>query len=273
MELAKKVDGETVLLTFHPHPRLVLFPDDSGLKVLSTQEEKIERLALAGLDHLVIYPFTQKFSRLSSVEYVRELLVNSIGVHTLVSGYDHHFGRNREGDLERMRELAELYQFQVVEIPAQTIDEVNVSSTKVRNALRAGDVARAARYLGYNYGLSGKVVKGESLGRSIGFPTANIQVENELKLVPGNGVYAIRAELRKKQYEGMMNIGHRPTVNSKPGAAVLEAHLFEMNEEFYDETLTVQFVARLRDEVRFADTEALKTQLSKDRVHALELLG
>lgn len=272
-EIAEQIDGETALLTFHPHPRKVLFPDDSGLKVLTTQQEKTDLLAAAGLDHLVIHPFTQQFSRMGAVEYVRDLLVNGLGVHTLVSGYDHHFGRNREGDLHRMRELAELYQFQVEEIPAQTIDEVNVSSTKVRNALRMGDVALAERYLGYHYYLTGKVVKGESLGRSIGFPTANLEVPDLLKLIPGNGVYAIRATLRGIEYQGMMNIGHRPTVNSKAGSAVLEAHLFDVVEDFYNEELTIRFIARIRDEVRFADIEALRIQLGKDREHALEILA
>jgi len=231
------------------------------------------------LDHLIIYPFTQRFSRLTSVEYVRDVLVNGVGVHKMVSGYDHHFGRNREGDLDKLRELSELYGFEVEEISAQMIDEVRISSTKIRNALAAGDVATASKYLGYRYALSGKIVKGNSLGRTIGFPTANLQVLDNLKLIPGEGVYAIEADLKGKRHQGMMNIGTRPTVNLPTGRAggndpriIIEAHLFDVSEDLYDEMMNVHFVARLRNEERFADLSALKEQLNKDRQHALDIL-
>jgi len=271
-EIAEKDGGESVLLTFDPHPRTVLFPEANGLKLLNTKKEKIDLLEKAGLDHLIIYPFTQRFSRLSSIEYVRDVLVNGVGVRKMVSGYDHHFGRNREGDLVRLRELAELYGFDVEEISAQTIDEVKISSTKIRNALKAGDVAKAARYLGYDYPLNGTVVKGNSLGRTIGFPTANIQVQDDLKLIPGDGVYAIEADLKGVKYRGMMNIGTRPTVNGNSSSTVVEAHLFGIDQNFYDETLNVRFVERIRNEVRFEDLNALKEQLEKDRQHALKIL-
>lgn len=271
-QIADNEGGETVLLTFDPHPRTVLFPEANGLKLLNTKKEKIDLLEKAGLDHLIIYPFTQRFSRLTSVEYVRDVLVNGVGVHKMVSGYDHHFGRNREGDLVRLRELAELYGFDVEEISAQTIDEVKISSTKIRNALMAGDVAKAARYLGYDYPLNGTVVKGNGLGRTIGFPTANIQVLDDLKLIPGDGVYAIEADLKGGKYQGMMNIGTRPTVNGNSSSTVVEAHLFGIDQNFYDENLNVRFVERIRNEVRFEDLNALKEQLEKDRQHALKLL-
>lgn len=278
-QIAHNEGGETVLLTFDPHPRTVLFPEANGLRLLNTKKEKIDLLEKAGLDHLIIYPFTQRFSRLTSVEYVRDVLVNGVGVHKMVSGYDHHFGRNREGDLDKLRELSELYGFEVEEISAQMIDEVRISSTKIRNALAAGDVATASKYLGYRYALSGKIVKGNSLGRTIGFPTANLQVLDNLKLIPGEGVYAIEADLKGKRHQGMMNIGTRPTVNLPTGRAggndpriIIEAHLFDVSEDLYDEMMNVHFVARLRNEERFADLSALKEQLNKDRQHALDIL-
>jgi len=266
--VADKTGGETVLLTFHPHPRLVLFPDDEGLKLLSTREEKIKLLEKAGLDHLIIYPFSRKFSRLSATEYVRDLLVNDIGVHTLVIGYDHQFGRNREGDFNHLTELAEVFGFNVEEIPAQELDEVKVSSTKVRGALLAGEVSKAAAYLGHNYKVSGIVVKGKQLGREIGFPTANISVQDRYKLIPGNGVYAVIVRVQKQEYRGMMNIGVRPTVGGmlKP---TMEVNIFNFNDDIYGNFCGVEFVKRLRDEVKFESVEELKSQLELDKIQAL----
>jgi riboflavin kinase/FMN adenylyltransferase len=271
-QIAETEDGETVLLTFDPHPRTVLFPEANGLKLLNTKKEKIDLLEKSGLDHLIIYPFTQRFSRLNSVEYVRDVLVNGVGVHKMVSGYDHHFGRNREGDLDKLRELSELYGFGVEEISAQMIDEVKISSTKIRRALVEGDVATAASYLGYSYTLSGKVEQGNSLGRTIGFPTANLLILDRSKLIPGNGVYAIEAEIKGVDHRGMMNIGNRPTVNGDTSRTVVEAHLFDVSEDLYGDMMTVRFVARLRNEERFEDLNALKEQLHKDRQHALDIL-
>lgn len=266
--VADKTGGETVLLTFHPHPRLVLFPDDEGLKLLSTREEKIKLLEKAGLDHLIIYPFSRKFSRLSATEYVRDLLVNDIGVHSLVIGYDHQFGRNREGDFNHLTELAEVFGFNVEEIPAQELDEVKVSSTKVRGALLAGEVSKAAAYLGHNYKVSGIVVKGKQLGREIGFPTANISVQDRYKLIPGNGVYAVIVRVQKQEYRGMMNIGVRPTVGGmlKP---TMEVNIFNFNDDIYGNFCGVEFVKRLRDEVKFESVEELKSQLELDKIQAL----
>ncbi len=266
--IAAEKNGETVLLTFHPHPRMVLFPDDDGLRLLSTREEKIKLLEKAGLDHLIIYPFSRKFSRLTATEYVRDILVNEIGVHTLVIGYDHQFGRNREGNFEHLVELSQVYGFKVEEIPAQELDDVKVSSTKVRRALLSGDVELAGTYLGHNYKVSGVVVKGKQLGRQIGYPTANISVQDRYKLIPGNGVYAVRVKVSKRDYQGMLNIGLKPTVGGmlRP---TMEVHIFDFNEDIYGNFIGVEFVTRLRDETKFESVDALKEQLHLDKIQAL----
>lgn len=268
--IAEKKGGETVLLTFHPHPRMVLFPDDDGLKLLSTREEKIKLLEKAGLEHLIIYPFSRRFSRLTATEYVRDLLVNQIGVNTLVIGYDHQFGRNREGNFEQLQELSGIYGFDVEEIPAQELDDVKVSSTKIRNALFEGDVEVASKYLGNYYKVSGIVVRGRQLGRQIGFPTANISVQDRYKLIPGNGVYAVNVRVNKSEYTGMLNIGLKPTVGGilKP---TMEVHIFDFNENIYGNFIGVEFVKRLRDEVKFDSVEALKQQLELDKIQALNV--
>lgn len=264
-ELAKANNGETVVLTFHPHPRLVLHGPDSDLRLLTTLEEKTELLSQAGIDHFIIHPFTLEFSRTDVVHYVRDLLVGKIGMKQMVIGYDHHFGRNREGSLENLRELAPLYEFDIEEIPAQDIDNVNVSSTKIRNALNSGKVALAAQYLGYPYRITGKVVKGNRIGRSMGFPTANILVENRYKMIPANGVYAVAVHHDGNRYLGMLNIGHRPTVNAGSAVVTVEVHLIGFEGDLYHQQLTVEFVKRLRDEMRFEDISELKAQLIADR--------
>ena len=189
-QLAHESAGETVLLTFSPHPRMVLFPDDHGLSLLNTMEEKKVLLEEAGIQHLIIHPFTKQFSRLSSINFVRDILVNQLNTHKLVIGYNHHFGRNREGSFEHLKEFAPVYGFEVEEIPAQLLDDVGVSSTKIRKALSSGAVAQAAEFLGYHYSISAQVVHGNAFGRSLDFPTANLQPNDELKLIPQNGVYA-----------------------------------------------------------------------------------
>ena len=266
--VASKSHGETVLLTFHPHPRMVLFPDDEGLKLLSTREEKIKRLEESGLDHLIIYPFSRKFSRLSATEYVRDLLVNKIGVKTLVIGYDHQFGRNREGNFQQLEELAEVYDFVLEEIPAQELDDVKISSTKIRKALFEGDVRTASKYLGHQYKVSGIVVKGRQIGREIGFPTANISVQDRYKLIPGNGVYAVLVKVNKQRHQGMLNIGFRPTVGGllKP---TMEVNIFDFNEDIYGNFIGIEFVKRLRDEIKFDSVDELKRQLELDKIQAL----
>lgn len=270
--IARDDGGESVMLTFFPHPRLVLFPDDNDLRLLTTLEEKIDLLERSGIDHLIIHPFTVEFSRTTVPEYVRDILVKGIGVRKLVIGYDHHFGRNREGSLENLQAVAPNYGFEVEEIPARMIDDVNVSSTKIRNALTEGDVARANGFLGYPYTLSGKVVKGNEIGRSMGFPTANVEPSDPVKLIPGNGVYAVKVHFEDRIYHGMANIGKRPTVVKNPAQRVIEVHIFGFSSDLYGKNLRLTFHGRIRDEVKFEDTGALKTQIEKDAAAARQIL-
>lgn len=261
---AKEAGGESVLLTFHPHPRLVLFPDDNDLRLLTTSEEKIELLEASGIDHLIVHPFSVPFSRTSVESYVQDILVKGIGVRKLVIGYDHHFGRNREGNLENLRKAAPLSGFEVEEIPARMIDDVNVSSTKIRSALSEGRVERANDFLGYPYTVRGLVVKGNEFGRSLGFPTANLQPQDPVKLIPGDGVYAVKVHFEDRLYHGMANIGKRPTVSPSESSSVTEVHIFGFSDDLYGKNLRLTFHARIRDEIKFEDTEALREQIEKD---------
>ncbi len=271
-QVAKQIDGETLLLTFFPHPRMVLFPDDDSLKLINTLKEKTELLASFGLDHLLILPFSVEFSRITPTEYIRDLLIRDIGVKTLVIGYNHQFGRNRKGNFELLEELSPVYGFDVVEITAQEINEIKVSSTKIRRAIESGDVSTANKFLRYNFSLSGTVIEGEQIGRKIGFPTANIKVLEKHKLLPGNGVYAVHVTVKNHQYKGMLNIGSRPTINNDADRSSIEVHLFDMNEAFYNETIQVEFSTKLRDEIKFVNLDELKTQLHKDKECALLVL-
>jgi riboflavin kinase/FMN adenylyltransferase len=270
-DTARREDGETVLFTFHPHPRLVLFPQDNDLRLLNTPAEKQQLLEQAGLDHLLVVPFSRDFSRIHALDYVRNILVEQIGVHAMVIGYDHRFGRNREGDIHLLRQTADVYGFRVEEIPAQEIDHVKVSSTKIREALMAGEVAKARTLLGYPYMISGVVVKGAQLGRTLGWPTANVGAVDPVKLVPANGVYAITARVGKEDLKGMMNIGVRPTVTDH-GDRTIEAHLFGLDRDIYGEQITVYLHHRLRDELRFGSLDEMKEQIARDKVDALRLL-
>lgn len=269
-EIARKIDGESVLLTFHPHPRMVLFPDDHGLELITTLDEKIELLREAGVQNLIVHPFTREFSRTTSIDFIRDILVDRLGTSVLVIGYDHHFGRNREGSFEHLRESGPLYGFKVEEISAQDVDDVAVSSTKIRAALTSGDVATAAKYLSSMYQLTGTVVHGDKLGRTLGFPTANLQLEDRNKVVPANGVYACYVLLGERKFTGMLNIGTRPTVDG--GARRIEVHIFDIDEHLYGEKLTLQLKERIRDEQKFESMEQLQQQLKKDKEKAVALL-
>jgi riboflavin kinase/FMN adenylyltransferase len=251
---------------------LVLQPD-SDLKLITTIEEKAALLEEAGLDHLIFYPFTREFSRTSSLEFVRNILVNAIGAKKLVIGYDHHFGRNREGTFEHLKEFGPVYGFEVEEIPAEDVDDVKVSSTKIRAAILEGDVALANRYLNSTFMLSGFVVKGNRLGHTIGFPTANIELAESHKLIPKDGVYAVRAKSLENglEFKGMCNIGHRPTVQGTTKS--IEVNLFDFDGDIYGEHMRLFFVERVRDEEKFADLEALRMQLAKDEIRCREILG
>lgn len=270
-DVAKQQQGETVLLTFYPHPRMVLFPEDNELKLLSTQQEKIELLEKYGIDHLIIYPFTKEFSRLSSVEFVRNILVNQIKTKRLIIGYNHHFGRNREGSFEHLKEYGPLYGFEVEEIPAKDIEHIEISSTKIRKALQTGDVKAATTFLGHSYSLSGKVTEGVKLGRKLGYPTANIIVEDKYKLVPADGVYAVKIKLNNKIFSGMLSIGNNPTVVGKGRS--IEVNIFDFDSIIYGMDLTICFVERLRDEMKFNNLEELKQQLAKDKEKSSVILS
>ena len=267
VELSEQVEGETAMLTFFPHPRMVLHPEDHGLQLLTTPSEKAALLAEAGIQHLIVQPFTPELARMTATHYIRDLLVRDIGVHTMVVGYDHHFGRNREGDFDNLVEFSEVYGFNVEEIPAWQIDEVSVSSTKIREALLAGDVATAERYLGYRYGLDGTVVPGQQLGQQLGAPTANIQPEFDWKLVPGNGVYAAHVVVDGQAHPAVVNIGNRPTLGEGLERTI-EAHLLHFEGNLYQRNVRLVMGAFLRGERKFSDAEALKEQILQDVSHA-----
>lgn len=264
-EEASKIGGESVLFTFFPHPRMVIFPESHGLKLIQTQEEKLEKLKEMGLQNVIVFPFTFEFSRLTALEFVRDMLVNQLHVKKLVIGYDHQFGKNREGSIHFLRDVAETYEFEVIEIPAQDIDAVHVSSTKIREALNTGDIEKANDYLGAPFQLSGTVVKGKQLGRTIGFPTANIQLANDLKLIPQNGVYSVKVFYQNECLKGMMNIGVRPTIEGKNDPTI-EVHIFDFDQTIYGDNLRVELFKKTRDEQKFNGIEALKNQLKLDEI-------
>ena len=260
---AKAIDGETVLLTFHPHPRVVLFPNNHGIQLLQTMEEKFQSLEENGLDNIIVLPFTEVFSNLTAEEFTRTILFERLHCRKVVIGYDHQFGRNREGNIDYLRSVSSKYNFEVIEIPAKSIDEINVSSTKIRESLLKGDVETAKLFLSRPYQLTGIVVKGYQLGRTIGFPTANISIDSETKIIPANGVYAVKALLDGTYYFGMMNIGVRPTVDSG-NQLKLEVHLFDFGQDIYDKEVTVLFEKQIRLEKKFPNLDELKNAISND---------
>ncbi len=271
IELAKKNDGETALVTFWPHPRFVLKPEDDSLKLLSTFEEKAAILASLGIDHVIKIAFTREFSQWSSEKFIQEVIISALHTQKLVIGYDHHFGKDREGSFEHLKEHSARYGFTVEEISRQDVDDVGISSTKIRNALDEGAVERAAEFLGRPYEVMGTVIQGDKIGRTLGFPTANILVEAPYKLIPKDGTYAVKIEVGENTYQAMLNIGVRPTVNGKERR--MEAHLFDFDQRIYDEKITVFFLKRLRDEHKFESKEALIEQLSKDKLAAKRILN
>ncbi len=268
--IAKEQNGETVVITYDPHPRMVLFPEDHGLLLLNTLEEKIALLELEGIDHLVILPFTKEFSRMSSLDFIKNVLVR-IGTKHLVIGYNHRFGKNREGSFTHLKEFAPNYGFEINEISEQDIDQISVSSTRIREALVNGEVAKATRFLGRSYLLSGIVMEGKQLGRTIGFPTANIHVNDLHKLIPHDGVYAVWVKIANQKFGGMLNIGNNPSIEGKGRS--IEVNIFNFSETIYNQRISIEFVDKLRDEVKFNNLDALKTQLQCDKLQALELLA
>jgi len=266
---AAKIKGESVLITFDPHPRKVLDPS-KPLKLITTLEEKIELLQKQGIDHLVIVPFTRAFSDLSAEAYIQDFLVNKFQPHTVIIGYDHRFGHDRMGDYQLMESFAEKLNFQLTEIPEHIVDSLIVSSTKIRQAIARGEMDIANDLLGYPFFFQGKIVEGKKLGRQLGFPTANLDVSDAEKLIPGNGVYAVGATLHGKEYEGMMNIGIRPTLND--GLFMIEVNLFDFDEEVYGSELRVHVRTFMRPEIKFPGLDALKVQIARDKEDVLSVL-
>lgn len=258
---AKKAGKKSVLLTFFPHPRMVL-QKDASIELINTITEREKLLQKTGLDYLIIHPFSRDFSRTTALEFVRDILVNKFNISKLIIGYDHHFGKNREGNIQQLTEYSHLYNFTVEEIPAQDIDDVSVSSTKIRRALHAGNLKTANRYLGYNFMLNGVVVNGKKLGGKIGYPTANINIEEDYKLIPKTGVYVVKATIEKNTVFGMMNIGNRPTVDGN--YQTIEVHFFDFNQDLYGKKLTIELLYFLRNEEKFDSLDALIHQLKED---------
>ncbi|MCZ6520537.1 MAG: bifunctional riboflavin kinase/FAD synthetase [Bacteroidetes bacterium] len=270
IQLAKKRQGESVVLTFWPHPRFVLYPNDTSLKLLSTFQEKASYLSDLGIDHLIKIEFTKKFSQLSSEEFIHNILIDKIGTKLLVIGYDHRFGKNREGSFQYLANNSHKYGFEIEEIPRQDIENIAVSSTKIRNALESGEIKTANEFIGNNYRLTGKVIKGSQIGRDLGFPTANIVVEESYKLIPADGSYAVKIEYQDQWHNGMLNIGFRPTVNGT--TRTIETHIFDFNQNLYGQVLTIGFVEKIRGEKKFENLEALSKQLTLDRKDAMKIL-
>lgn len=280
-EEAARIGGETVIITFHPHPRKIVSSVPGDVKLLTTLSEKILLLEAAGIDHLVVVPFDHRFSNQTAEEYVTEFLYHYFKPHTVIIGYDHRFGKGREGDYQLLKTYGQTLGFEVKEISEQLVNEIVISSTRIRRAIADNDTDTANRFLGYPYFFEGVVIEGNKLGRTIGFPTANLHISSEEKLIPGNGVYAVRvnvsgellvgSERSSISYNGMMNIGLRPTVDGKK--RVIEVNIFEFNEDIYGQTLQVHVHQYIRGEVKFNGLEALKSQLQKDQLTAAAVLA
>jgi riboflavin kinase / FMN adenylyltransferase len=267
---AKELDCESVVLTFFPHPRMVL-QESSDVKLINTIEEKSVLIRNIGIENLIIHPFDQKFSRLTAEEFVKTILVDVLNIKKIIIGYDHRFGRNRTANIDDLIVFGKQYDFEVEQISAQEINDNAVSSTKIRNAILEGNISLANKYLGYNYTFSGEVVKGKQLGRTIGFPTANIQIKESYKLIPKNGVYIVKSNYEGKTIFGMMNIGNRPTVNGEN--QTIEVNYFNFSKDIYNQIVSVEILEFIRDEQKFDSLDSLKSQLNKDQQTSLSYIS
>ena len=268
-DLAASIDGESVIFTFDPHPRKVVSPSETNLRLLTTLDEKIALFEEAGIDHLIVYPFTPEFAKLTYEEFVEQILVGQIHVKSLVVGYDHKFGKGRQGDFDLLKSCADRLDFQIEKLDVLLVNESNVSSTKIREAIQVGDFETANAYLGYPFTIHGMVVEGQRLGRTIGYPTANIDAMDPDKIITGYGVYAVRVTVRNQTYTGMLNIGSRPTVNHNADHRTVEVNLFDFSDDIYGEPVEVVFYHKLREEQKFASLDALKEQLAQDRINTI----
>lgn len=271
VRVAKEIKGESVVVTFYPHPRQVLRIDDGNLRFITTQEEKIRLLENIGIDNLIIVNFTEEFSRLSSESFITDYVIKNISPVKIVVGYDHHFGNNREGDFNLLNDLGERYDIEVQRIPAKDVENIAVSSTKIRHSLQQGDVCYANRLLGYQYAYFGKVVDGAKIGRELGYPTANVYVDREYRLIESPGVYATYIEIDKIIYKSMTYIGNKPTLNKDEKESV-EVHIFDFNDDIYGKHVKIRFVKKIREEQKFKDLETLKHQIQIDEKEIRELL-
>ena len=269
-ELADSIGGETVILTFFPHPRMILHPEDESLKLITTIDEKALLMEQLGVDHLIITPFSRDFSNQTAEGYIRDVLVNKIGTKKIVIGYDHRFGKDRQGGLEDLLKLGPVYGFDVVEIPEQDINEVAISSTRIRNALLSNQIDLANSFLGYPFFITGTVIRGDQLGRELGYPTANIVVAEKYKLIPADGIFAVTVNVAGEQHKGMAYIGSRPTVNGI--TRNIEVNIFDFNQDIYNQVIRMEFHHYVRGDVKFESLDQLKVQLAKDKEDVLALL-
>jgi len=269
---AQEVQGDTVIVTFWPHPRLVLNQDVS-IKLINTIDEKLQLFEKFGVQHIVIIPFTEEFSKISSQQFIEDILVNKLKVNHLIIGFNHHFGKAREGNFELMNEYSKQFGFTLEKLDAQMVENEKVSSTLIRTSLNNGDIITANKYLGYDYMITGKVVEGKKIGRTIGFPTANILVNQDYKLVPKTGVYAVEVEVSGKRYPGMLNVGYNPTIDPARTKLNIEAHLLNFSGDLYEMDITLLFKQRIRDEIKFEGLDQLKKQLNSDKAEVLKILG
>ena len=267
---ARDKDCDSLVLTFFPHPRMVL-QEGTEMKQLNTIEEKTALLEQLGVDHLVIHPFDKAFSRMTAEEFVKEVLVDTFRLKKIIIGYDHRFGRNRTADINDLITYGETYGFEVAQISAEELNAVSISSTKIRTALNEGNIELANNYLGYPYAITGKVVKGQQLGRTIGYPTANISVQEDYKLIPQNGVYVVQSTIQEKTVFGMMNIGNRPTVDGT--SQTIEVHFLDFDQDLYHQTIRVSLLKRLRSEQKFPSLDALKNQLLHDKSDTVSFIA
>jgi len=267
---AKEINGETVVVTFEPHPRTVLYISGKPIYLLNSYNEKLGLLEKSGIDNLVIINFTSEFSKINYKDFIKEIIIEKIKAKKLIIGYDHHFGYNREGNFDYLNELSKQFNFEVEKIQPHLVNYKPVSSSKIREMLAEGRITYANEFLGYDYMISGKVVEGNKIGREIGFPTANIQVDEPNKLVPADGVYAVRVSVENKIYKGMLNIGMRPTLNFN--SRTIEVNIFDFNEDIYGKDIRVFFKERIRNEMKFLNIDSLKEQINKDKFKCLEIL-
>jgi len=273
IEDASHLNGESTVITFWPHPRIILNKDARKLRLLNTIDEKINLLERLGINNLVILPFTREFAALSACEFTENYLVNKLGTKKLIVGYNHHFGKNREGDYDQLKDCAIRHNFQIERLPAFEPNGEKISSTIIRNHLENGAVKKANTYLGYSYPINGYIVSGNQIGRKIGFPTANIQIPEAFKQIPALGVYAVKVFIREKVHYGMLNIGIRPTLQDKNKGAVVEVHIFNFDRAIYHENIKIEFIDHLREEKKFNNLKELSSQLAVDKMQAEKILN